>query len=508
MKLLMKCILAPRLLKIYKDGPQDNMYQPLPLERWSDKVITTTSTIFNICIYTSPFICMYVYKKGLSVIEENKYGLLRFFSGIGCLLVLSYVLRGVGRVYNQKYSEFIKALSAPTTDTKVYLSALRKYDFEFYAWPATFKMPLKPSPSWLQKLPFKQCANVDLPFYQRAPLQVLGFIATHAFGLRLIYPGSLGIVANMFWTPLFQGRTQLVENFDGQRTKLRTADGNDIDTMFVDNRGRSGNKGKTLVVCCEGNSGFYEIGIMTTPIRAGYSAVGWNHPGFAGSTGIPYPSQEENAIDAVLQYSINELKFEPDHIIMYGWSIGGYSATWAAVNYPVKGLVLDATFDDLLPLAQNVMPSSWSLLVKEVVRSHVDLHVAELIKKYTGAVQLVRRTDDEIICLSPGVLATNRGNDLLATLIEHRHPLEEGLDRNGWLLALWKHINVAEGKRPLGTVMALTEYDRRAIKLIGKYMRDYQSTHCTPLPVDHFESVMRNIESGACSVESRIRNEE
>lgn len=38
------------------------------------------------------------------------------------------------------------------------------------------------------------------------------------------------------------------------------------------------------VVCCEGNAGFYEYGIATTPIEAGFSVLGWNHPGFAGST--------------------------------------------------------------------------------------------------------------------------------------------------------------------------------------------------------------------------------
>ena len=38
------------------------------------------------------------------------------------------------------------------------------------------------------------------------------------------------------------------------------------------------------VICCEGNSGFYEVGCMVTPMEAGYSVLGWNHPGFAGST--------------------------------------------------------------------------------------------------------------------------------------------------------------------------------------------------------------------------------
>ena len=38
------------------------------------------------------------------------------------------------------------------------------------------------------------------------------------------------------------------------------------------------------MVCCEGNSGFYEVGCMNTPLEAGYSVLGWNHPGFGGST--------------------------------------------------------------------------------------------------------------------------------------------------------------------------------------------------------------------------------
>lgn len=36
-------------------------------------------------------------------------------------------------------------------------------------------------------------------------------------------------------------------------------------------------------------------------------------------------------------------------------------ASWAAMSYPeIQSLVLDASFDDLLPLALKVMPDSWS----------------------------------------------------------------------------------------------------------------------------------------------------
>lgn len=42
--------------------------------------------------------------------------------------------------------------------------------------------------------------------------------------------------------------------------------------------------GHTLVVCCEGNAGFYEMGATSAPLEAGYSVLGWNHPGFGGSS--------------------------------------------------------------------------------------------------------------------------------------------------------------------------------------------------------------------------------
>lgn len=81
-----------------------------------------------------------------------------------------------------------------------------------------------------------------------------------------------------------QGRTKLVEENKGQRFKLKTRDNNEIDTIFVDQRHKNTTNSKILVICCEGNAGFYEIGIMSTPINGGYSVIGWNHPGFAYST--------------------------------------------------------------------------------------------------------------------------------------------------------------------------------------------------------------------------------
>ena len=35
-----------------------------------------------------------------------------------------------------------------------------------------------------------------------------------------------------------------------------------------------------------------------------------------------------------MQYAIHRLGFQPYDIAIFAWSIGGYPATWAAMNYP------------------------------------------------------------------------------------------------------------------------------------------------------------------------------
>ena len=46
------------------------------------------------------------------------------------------------------------------------------------------------------------------------------------------------------------------------------------------------------------------------------------------------------AVDSVMQFAINKLGFKVENIVVMGWSIGGYTSTWLAMNYPeIKGLV-------------------------------------------------------------------------------------------------------------------------------------------------------------------------
>ena len=68
------------------------------------------------------------------------------------------------------------------------------------------------------------------------PMDCLAWLMTHSFGISLVYPGSMALMKMMLEKPLMDGRTKLVVDHLGERSKVVTWDRNEIDTMFVDMR--------------------------------------------------------------------------------------------------------------------------------------------------------------------------------------------------------------------------------------------------------------------------------
>ncbi|KAM5246357.1 ABHD16B [Ctenodactylus gundi] len=280
------------------------------------------------------------------------------------------------------------------------------------------------------------------------PSQLTSYALVHSLGRWLVYPDSMFLITRALLPLLQQRQEHLKECYRGQRAKLVACDGNEIDTLFMDRRQHPGSHGHglSLVICCEGGAGFYEMGCLSAPLEAGYSVLGWNHPGIGSRTGTPSPKHNANAMDIVIKYALYHLHFPPANVVVYGWSIGGFTASWATRTYPQLGaLVLDATFDDLLPLALKVMPHSWKELVVRTVREHFNLNVADHLCCYPGPVLLFRRTQDSVVSTSnhlptllPGDVEGNRGNELLLRLLQHRYPavmIREGFS----VVTRWLH---------------------------------------------------------------------
>uniref|UniRef100_A0A4W5PMN4 Abhydrolase domain containing 16A, phospholipase n=1 Tax=Hucho hucho TaxID=62062 RepID=A0A4W5PMN4_9TELE len=448
-----------------------------------------------------------------------------------CLLGVA-CLRGWGRWRNSEYQQFISILEETRKNhTPSNKKKLACYDFDFSHWPADFSWEEVSNPKLLSKAgvsllkpepKLRGAADRVLNSLRTLPCHIVSFLIAHSFGRRMLYPGSVYLLQRAMRPMLQQGQARLIEEFEGQRNKLVACDGNEIDTMFVDRRRDEGQHGQTLVICCEGNAGFYEVGCMNTPLEGGYSVLGWNHPGFAGSTGVPFPQNEANAMDVVIQFAVHKLGFQLSDIVVYAWSIGGFTASWAVMSYPeIQALVLDASFDDLLPLALKVMPDSWSCLTYGRFCVFCDLNTHEFFLRYQGPVLLIRRTKDEIITTTgPEDIMSNRGNNLLLKLLQFRYPkvmTDDGVRAIRAWLAASNHVeeaavyssyevdddwcvSVLQSYKTEGDVffpwsvgedMTLEGRRQLALFLARKYMRNFDSTHCTPLPYSEFAAPWR-----------------
>ncbi|KAI0213665.1 Phosphatidylserine lipase ABHD16A [Lamellibrachia satsuma] len=508
------------------DGIPGRAYKPNTLEVIGDSIVKVLRFCWSVTYYSSPVLLVVLYRRGIFTRPNLTYYYPHAIT-LNAILIIAVFIRSVGRYMNKEYFTFIKTLqSAKSVMSTTSLRQLAKYDFDFSQWPVNFKC--RKSNVVVETVPKNNKSlweNItDLP------CRLLSYVVAHTFGCMLLYPGATSLVQTIMWPALLQGRSRLIEEKKGQRAKLVTADNNEIDTMYVDRRNDPDTcDGKVLVVCCEGNSGFYEVGCMNTPLEAGYSVLGWNHPGFGGSTGVPWPHSEQNAIDAVMQYTIQKLHYQPENIVLFAWSIGGYTATWAAKAYPdVKYVVLDATFDDIVPLATAKMPESWRSLVTRTVKSYMRLDNARQLCQYPGPVLLIRRSRDEMITTrDPTELSSNRSNDVLMKLLKHRYPnlvdettkpyLKEWLqvERTKQAELMAKH-NVCESDcckefpsqgsypDPIGEGYPLDRKVQLMLFLASKYMDEFDSTHCTQLPT----SMFRKPWMGECSDDDTPEDED
>ncbi|KAK7147535.1 hypothetical protein R3I94_010151 [Phoxinus phoxinus] len=536
----LRCLFGPNLQRIHRSPDQTRAdgrtprrgwnYQPRGLEKHTDSILGWASVIWSLSYYSSPLLLCYLYRKGY--ICSSKLVPLSQYVGTALVCLLGVAcLRGWGRWRNPEYIQFFSILEETRKNhTPSNKKKLACFDFDFKNWPVDFSWKEVSSPklskggvSLLRPEPkHRGAADGVLSSVRTLPCHILSYLIAHSFGRRMLYPGSVGLLQKAMRPMLQQGQARLVEEYDGQRNKLVACDGNEIDTMFVDRRTDGGPAGKTLVICCEGNAGFYEVGCMNTPLDGGYSVLGWNHPGFGGSTGVPFPQNEANAMDVVIQFAVHKLGFQLSDIIVYAWSIGGFTASWAVMSYPeIRALVLDASFDDLLPLALKVMPESWRPLVTHTVRQYMNLNNAEQLCKYQGPVLLIRRTKDEIITTTgPEDIMSNRGNDLLLKLLQYRYPkvmtddavravrqwLAAGTQIEGesvytgyevdddWCLSVLQSYQTdRETLFPwsVGEDMTLEGRRQLALFLARKYMRNFDTTHCTPLPISEFRPPWR-----------------
>ncbi|VDN05211.1 unnamed protein product [Thelazia callipaeda] len=488
---LLNLIRGPKVYSYIRG--HDTVFPSNSLEFVGDTMLRVMYGCRTIFTVVSPFLLLVAYNRSLL----NGVNLIMLIKFTATYYMLAISVRTTGRVLNPEYRRFINILRDAHSHNESARIRLLEYDYEIFAAPVDFRARKEPRKFF--KTPSKYVNNSNIVYM--TVRDCLSYNIAYNFARVFIYPGSTALLNKLIESFLIESRRRHIVDRNGTRGVLMTVESNIVDTMFFDRRNSEKN-GDVLVITCEGNAGFYETGILLTPLPLNYSVLGWNQPGFGQSNGMPTPEQTTSSIDAVMQYALHKLGFSEEQIVIYAWSIGGFPATWAAANYPnIKALILDATFDDLLPLAQAKMPKSWAFLVEFIVRTYFDLPVALQLASYQGPVILIRRTQDEMIVTIKGTdeerLPTNRANNLLKSLLRSRYPklvdneiAETAVD--SWLAATYlERITVAK-KYPqislLKNIELLTEEERNAMiwTLCSKYMVDFDSTHNAPLDLSLF----------------------
>jgi len=507
--LLIKCFNSPRLYQICKDGLCVDYYatQQTVVEKWSNMVFDGYSWLITIVTYLSPFIVYNAYKHGLEgPIAIGKLS----FTPLITLYVVAFILRGSARCVTPAYTQFLESHTESITSNSniIRQSFLNKYDFDFSEWNVDMKATAGVTPD----------SDIHGQYYVPLILKPFYYFMATWIAKPLAYPGATYPINAIMRKHLSAGRaSHMLMRRNMTRAKLETIDNNHIDSVFVDNRAKDEDgtpvegPGQTLVITCEGNAAYYEVGAFEYPLKEGYSAMGWNHPGFGYSTGIPYGTADGNAIEAVYEYATKELGFAPKDIAVYGWSIGGFSASYLANAHPdIGNVIIDASFDDILPLAIPRMPEWLGSVTNNCCRKYFNLHNVALLPKYQGPIRLIRRNGDEIISTN-GHASGNRGNQLLMAVLQSRYPVlfkdqevasmaMDWLDQTspvprrhsvpGYDLEFCKE-QLSKSTGPpdveLGTGLTRDEKLILAYYLFSKHLTDCEGGHNNPLPRKYFK---------------------
>lgn len=204
--------------------------------------------------------------------------------------------------------------------------------------------------------------------------------------------------------------------------KLETYEKNHIEGLFLDRRIQYRYMSDDiLVICCDDLLCEYQIRIMDTLLTRSYSIIAWNYPRRGYSTGDLTLTAVVSAVDTVMKYAIEVLKFPVENIVVFGYCLGTWTASWVAKHYPhIRGLVLDTPYDNfnrLFELKSNQFTSILNLWTRIY-----DMDLLKLLEGTETPVIVIRRLRDQVMNGNQLTLKTHGVDTFILKLLESRFP--------------------------------------------------------------------------------------
>lgn len=214
--------------------------------------------------------------------------------------------------------------------------------------------------------------------------------------------GYLLLLAFMY---LFQGKLIFLPSSDlivtpqdaglnAEDVWIETGDGEQLHGWYFPN-----NSAEYVVVLSHGNAGNISnrIDIAKFLQEIGVSVLIYDYRGYGQSSGEPSEEGFYSDIEAVINYLKTEEKYSEQRMILYGRSLGGAVASYAASKFDVSGLVLDSAFKNLKAMVSDLYP-----FVPAFLASY-EFPTEQYLQQLSGMpVMIMHSPNDTIVDISHG----------------------------------------------------------------------------------------------------------
>jgi uncharacterized protein len=149
--------------------------------------------------------------------------------------------------------------------------------------------------------------------------------------------------------------------------------------------------------------------------KLGYEVWMPDYPGFGKSTGER--SEEGLYRDALFVYDLATREQRPEHLVIYGRSIGTGLASYLAAQRPCRELVLETPYYSMYALARHYFPV---YPVRRLMKYRFPIHA--YLRKVTVPVTILHGTEDEVVPYQHSVRLKNEyPRTVLHTIPKGRH---------------------------------------------------------------------------------------
>jgi len=284
---------------------------------------------------------------GFQALFSRGVGLLRevvWFVVRGCLLTFgvlaaAYFLIAIGRYNNKVYMTFFRNLDANNQNP---IKNGTMYEI-------THQLPHFVSTRSSQPLYFNRDKHTFLN-------RIASKLMVNGFGLFLAYPGASQTFKKAYEPVIYSELQRKIKMLNMNNFIIKVSPGISLHAQYY--TVRNGLKSQKLLIYFSGNGELMEVSSRPYElIGTGNDVLLFNRPGFGVSSGKPWPENEVNSVLAVMEFAQKYLKYNVADIIIYGWSIGGFSVSVAMNHFPnVYGMVIDGSFDEIARLTYLMFP--------------------------------------------------------------------------------------------------------------------------------------------------------